>query len=176
MDADSIQIPHPTLGQVYLANQTYFPESFFTKSNIDSVVFLRSRQDFRRLSSVKYMDAKFVLQAISIPLKFRKGIDTIPYQTETGVNLGFGVAANYNPVSLERRASVYILQKNYQLALVDLKDAAKLNREYIYSIGYTYELMGELDSAILYYERYQSVSKTNVQSRIDSVRTKMSNN
>ena len=88
----------------------------------------------------------------------------------------FGVAANYNPVSLERRASVYILQKNYQLALVDLKDAAKLNREYIYSIGYTYELMGELDSAILYYERYQSVSKTNVQSRIDSVRTKMSNN
>ena len=95
MDADSIQIPHPTLGQVYLANQTYFPESFFTKSNIDSVVFLRSRQDFRRLSSVKYMDAKFVLQAISIPLKFRKGIDTIPYQTETGVNLGFGIGVKW---------------------------------------------------------------------------------
>lgn len=68
------------------------------------------------MSSTKYTDAKFVLQAIAIPLKFRKGIDTIPYQTETGVNIGFGVG-----IKLARNwynsKKTFIGQKTNQLSV-----------------------------------------------------------
>ena len=64
------------------------------------------------------------------------------------------VARDSSPIGLEKRAAVYILTKQHAKAIKDLKRAAEMNSDYWYSIGYTIELTNQLDSAIIYYDRY----------------------
>jgi hypothetical protein len=93
------KIPNPSGNQTTMAETYFFPETFFSKiecgsfkrynTTHDSSGFNSSVCDFKK--SLRYHDRKIVFQTLTIPLKFRKAIDTFPYQTESGVNLGFGV-------------------------------------------------------------------------------------
>jgi tetratricopeptide (TPR) repeat protein len=82
------------------------------------------------------------------------------------------IAGNYIPIGYEKRSAVFILQNNFQLALLDLRKAVELNSDYNYSIGYTFELMKEYDSALVYYKRYAELNRSDrrTQEHIDSIK------
>lgn len=87
---------HPTGNQLNYVDVRYFPEVFYPTILIDDQALTNSKYVYRKLKRVKYRDYKFVLQGISIPLKFRKALGILPYQTETGVNIGFGTGLKWS--------------------------------------------------------------------------------
>jgi hypothetical protein len=109
---DSALIDHPKDDQLTTADQIYYPEAVFTSISSDKFI-LPNKQN--RLGRVKYRDFKFVLQALTIPLKYRKPIDTLTYQTETSVNVGFGggIKWTYNWYKANKS---FLGQKTNQLA------------------------------------------------------------
>ena len=108
---DSVAVKHPTGTQVATATQYYFPENVYTTISDTSLTTKSGAVP----SIIKYRDYKFVLQGMTIPLKFRKAMDTIPYQAETGVNIGFGAGIkwSYNWYNAEKS---FLGQKTNQLS------------------------------------------------------------
>lgn len=86
---------HPADKQSLYKEEIYFPEVFYSKIDISNEPEVTDKIR-RSLKRIKYTDYKFILQAISVPLKFRKAIDTITYTTETGVNIAFGTGIKYS--------------------------------------------------------------------------------
>jgi len=72
-----------------------------SKILLKGIVYNHENEIIKDNSSLKYLDLKFALQTLSIPLKFRKALDDgtkYPSQVETAVNFGFAPAIklNYN--------------------------------------------------------------------------------
>lgn len=95
---DSFDIPHPTDGKtLQFTNSVYFPEVF--NPTIDIENNLPNKPQFARyLNRFAYRDYKFVLQTLTIPIKFRRPINDLPYQAETSfpIGLGAGIKWSYN--------------------------------------------------------------------------------
>lgn len=86
----------PTGNQLNYVDSKYFPEIFFPALAIEEEARKNHYSVYKKLDKIKYRDYKFVLQALSIPLKFRKSIENLPYQTETGVNIAFGTGLKWS--------------------------------------------------------------------------------
>lgn len=80
----------PSGNKVAYIDEIYFPESFFPKNPIKDLASASSKLVARNAKRIKYRDYKFVLQAISVPLKFRKATENLGYATESGTNIAFG--------------------------------------------------------------------------------------
>jgi hypothetical protein len=70
----------------------YFPEVLFPNCDLASTITDKKK---KYLNRVYYTDYKVILQGLSVPLKFRKPINDLPYTTETSVNLALGVGIKY---------------------------------------------------------------------------------
>ena len=84
------QPSHPTGNQLNYVNTKYFPEVFHPSIAIDEQAKTTSKLVYRKLRRIRYRDYKFVLQGISVPIKFRKPIENLTYQTEANINVAFG--------------------------------------------------------------------------------------
>lgn len=95
-EVDKIDIPHLNLPSINYAGQLYFPETLSSIVSIDSALLVKDKKEYRRAKRIRYDDYKFVLQALSVPIKFRRGVNGFPYQTESSFNLGLGAGLKYN--------------------------------------------------------------------------------
>lgn len=69
------------------------------KLSLDNVYYNPETSILKDNKSFKYLDSKFAIQTLSIPLKFRKALDDgtkFPTQVETGINIGFAPVYKWN--------------------------------------------------------------------------------
>ncbi|MDB5156420.1 MAG: hypothetical protein JWR50_1127, partial [Mucilaginibacter sp.] len=69
------------------------------KLSLDKVYYNPETNIAKDDKSFKYLDNKFAIQTLTIPLKFRKALDDgtkYPAQVETGVNIGFAPVYKWN--------------------------------------------------------------------------------
>lgn len=109
-----VPISDPKLNATAFRGKAYFPEIFFEdKKDTFSTGNFPVKE--RQLKRIFYRDFKFVLQAITVPIKFRKSIDTIPYTSETGVNIGIGAGVKWS-YNWYRESRSFLGQKTNSLS------------------------------------------------------------